>query len=159
LILLKRIGLALLVVLVGFQFIPTRYNQSTEVPSADFISTFKVPENIGDILHTSCYNCHSNNTSYPWYSIVQPIGLLLESHINKGKAELNFSEFSDYSGRQQKSKLKSMDNQVEKDEMPLSSYTFIHREARLSEKSKEILINYFDSLQDNLINLKIEPAK
>jgi hypothetical protein len=147
---LKGIGLALLVVLVGLQFFSTRTNLSKEIPSTDFILTYKVPDNIGNILQTSCYNCHSNNTNYPWYSRVQPIGWFLESHINKGKGELNFNEFSDYSVRKQKSKLNSMVNQVEKGEMPLSSYTLIHREARLSQESKIALVNYLNSLQDSL---------
>lgn len=149
--LLKRTGLALLVILVGLQFIPTRSNQTKEVPSSsDFIKTNKVPDDMGSILLTSCYNCHSNNTNYPWYSRVQPVGWFLENHINKGKAELNFSEFGSYSVRKQKSKLKSMTNQIEKDEMPLSSYTLIHRDARLSTESKKTLVDYFGALQDSL---------
>lgn len=148
--LLKRIGLAILVVLVGLQFIPTRSNQSKEVSSTDFILTYKVSGEVGRVLHTSCYNCHSNNTDYPWYSRVQPIGWFLENHINQGKAELNFSEFGSYSVRKQKSKLSSMANQIEKDEMPLSSYTLIHRDARLSKEGKKALVDYFNALKDSL---------
>lgn len=148
--LLKLLVVVFLVVLVGLQFIPTRTNQSTGMPTTDFIVSYRTPENIGNILHTSCYNCHSNNTKYPWYSHVQPVGWFLESHINNGKEELNFSEFGSYSVRKQKSKLKSMANQIEKDEMPLSSYTFIHREARLSNKSKIALIDYLNALRDSL---------
>ena len=149
--LLKRIGLAMLIVLVGLQFIPTRSNQSKEVgPSTDFIKTNEVPENIGRILLTSCYNCHSNNTNYPWYSRVQPIGWFLENHINNGMAELNFSEFGSYSVRKQKSKLSLMVSQVAKDEMPLTSYTFIHREARLSQENKKSLMDYLIALQGSL---------
>lgn len=148
--LLKRIGLTLLVVLVGLQFIPTNSNQSTEVTSSDFIKSNKVPEEVGLMLHISCYNCHSNNTIYPWYSRVQPVGWFLENHINKGKAELNFSEFRTYSVRRQKSKLESMANQIEKNEMPLSSYTLIHRDARLSPESKKALLDYLYALHDSL---------
>jgi hypothetical protein len=147
---LKRIGIVIVVVLVGLQFFPTRTNQSTEVPTTDFILSYRAPENIGNILHTSCYNCHSNNTNYPWYSHVQPVGWFLESHINKGKKELNLSEFGSYSVRRQKSKLKSMVNQVDKGEMPLSSYTLIHRDARLSQDQKKALVNYLDSILDSL---------
>ncbi|WP_318348106.1 heme-binding domain-containing protein [Aquipluma nitroreducens] len=149
--LFKRIGLVTLVVLVSLQFIPTRSNQSAEVPSTDFVLTYKVPGEVGRILHTSCYNCHSNNTDYPWYSRVQPVGWFLENHINKGKAELNFSEFGTYSLRKQKSKIQSMVSQIEKDEMPLLSYTFIHREARLSKESKKALLGYLSALQDSLL--------
>lgn len=145
---LKIIGIVLLVALVGLQFIHTRTNQSTSVPPTDFVKTFKVPEQIVKMLHTSCYNCHSNNTNYPWYSRVQPIGWLLKNHINKGKEELNLSEFGAYSGRKQKSKLKSMISQVEDGEMPLTSYTLLHREARLSAENKSALIEYLKELKD-----------
>ena len=147
---LKFIGIVILVVLVGIQFFPIRTNQSTEVPTTDFVVSYQVPENIENILHTSCYNCHSNNTNYPWYSYVQPVGWFLESHINKGKKELNFSEFGSYTVRKQKSKLKSIVNQVEKGEMPLSSYTLIHRDARLSQDQKKALVNYINSVLDSL---------
>lgn len=148
--LLKWIGLVLLVLLVGLQFISTRSNRSSALPSTDFVKTFKVPDGVENILSVSCYNCHSNNTNYPWYSRVQPVGLYLENHIIKGKEELNFSEFGDYSSRKQKSKLKAMISQVEKGEMPLKSYTFIHRDARLSKEDKKTLVNYFNSIQDSL---------
>jgi hypothetical protein len=147
---LKRIGLVILVGLVGLQFIPTSSNQSVEVPPTDFVLTYKVSKEVGRVLHSSCYNCHSNNTDYPWYSHVQPVGWFLGNHINKGKAELNLSEFGSYSVRKQKSKLNSMANQIEKNEMPLSSYTFIHHEARLSQENKKALVDYFNTLKDSL---------
>lgn len=148
--LVKLIGLAILIVLVGIQFIHTRRNQIAEIPSTDLILTYKISEEVGRQLHTYCYDCHSNNTTYPWYSRVQPIGWFLENHINKGKSELNFSEFGSYSARKQKSKLKSMVNQIGKDNMPLSSYTFIHRDARLSQECKKTLVAYLNALQDSL---------
>jgi len=147
---LKIIGLVLLVTLVGLQFFPTGANQSTTVPTSDFVNKYKVPEQVAQMLHTSCYNCHSNNTDYPWYSSVQPVGWFLENHINKGKEELNFSEFGSYSGRKQQSKLTSMISQVEDDKMPLPSYTFIHHEARLSAENKETLIEYFKEIKESL---------
>ncbi len=143
---LKIAGLVLLVVLVGLQFIPTRTNQSSEVPSTDFVKTHETPEEVAGILHASCYNCHSNNTSYPWYSRVQPVGLFLKNHIEKGKDELNLSEFGSYSSRRQLSKLKSMVSQIEDDEMPLPSYTLLHPEARLSQEKKKVLVDYLNAL-------------
>ncbi|MEX2427532.1 MAG: heme-binding domain-containing protein [Bacteroidales bacterium] len=147
---LKIIGLVLLVVLMGLQFVPTGFNRSTTVPTSDFVKTYKVPGQVAQMLRTSCYNCHSNNTNYPWYSRVQPAGWFLENHINKGKEELNFSEFGSYSGRKQQSKLTSIISQVEDDKMPLASYTFIHQEARLSVENKRILTEYFKELIESL---------
>tara|TARA_R110002050_G_scaffold24157_5_gene64613 strand:- start:2321 stop:2767 length:447 start_codon:yes stop_codon:yes gene_type:complete len=145
---LKITGLVLLVALVVLQFISTRSNQSTTVLSTDFAKTYDVPEDVRSILAVSCYNCHSNNTNYPWYSRVQPVGWYLENHIKKGKEELNLSEFGSYSTRKQKSKLKSMISQVDDGEMPLASYTFIHREACLSENSKKRLVDYLKTLNE-----------
>ena len=142
----KRITIALIVVLVGLQFIPTSSNQKTAVSSADFIQTLNVPENIGQMMVTSCYDCHSNTTNYPWYSKIQPLAWFLKKHIEEGKEELNFSEFESYSARRQKSKLKSMVKQIEKNEMPLASYTMIHRDARLSQVDRKTLIDYLNSL-------------
>lgn len=146
--LLKITGLVLLVVLVGLQFFPAETNHSTVVPSTDFVKTYETPEQVAQILRASCYNCHSNNTDYPWYSKVQPVGWLLEDHINKGKEVLNLSEFGSYSGRRQQSKLTSMINQIEDDKMPLPAYTFIHREARLSKEKKKTLLDYLRTLQE-----------
>ncbi len=146
--LLKIIGLVLLVVLVGLQFFPARTNNSSTVPSTDFIKTYKAPKQIAQTLNASCYDCHSNNTKYPWYSKVQPVGWLLEDHINDGKEVLNLSEFGSYSGRKQQSKLISMISQIEDDKMPLPSYIFIHREARLSKENKKTLLDYLRTLQE-----------
>ena len=145
---LKIIGLVLLVVLVGLQFFPIGTIHSTTIPSTDFVKTYKAPEDIAQTLQSSCYNCHSNNTEYPWYSKVQPVGWLLEDHINKGKEVLNLSEFGSYSSRRQQSKLMSMISQIEDDKMPLASYTFIHRDARLSKEKKKTLLDYLRTLKD-----------
>lgn len=136
----------ILIILVGIQFIPTIINKQSIDNSKDFITIYDVPKAIGTQLKTSCYDCHSNNTIYPWYSKIQPINMLLSKHINDGKEELNLSEFETYSKRQKKSKLKSMISQIKKDEMPLSSYTLLHWDASLSENDKKDILIYLDKL-------------
>ncbi len=144
---LKIIGLVLLVVIVVLQFFPPKYNHSTIVTSADFVNTFKTPENVAQILHNSCYNCHSNNTIYPWYNKVQPIGWILENHISNAKERMNFSEFGSYSSKEQQGKLNAIVNMVQKDKMPLPEYAFMHTEARLSKEKKKIFIDYMKTLE------------
>lgn len=134
---------------MGIQFIPTIRNQSNVVLETDFSKTFDVPYNIQNLIKNSCYDCHSNNTNYPWYNKIQPASWLLENHIQEGKKELNFSEFGSYSKRRQKSKLKSIKSQIEKNEMPLSSYTFIHRDVKLSENDKELIYNWLNELKND----------
>jgi len=147
---IKITGIILLVAFIGIQFMPKKYNESDTVLATDFMTTFNVPKNIETQLITSCYDCHSNNTYYPWYNKIQPVAWLMEDHINEAKGELNFSEFGDYSKRRQKSKLKSIMSQIRDDEMPLWEYTVMHSDAKLSEKDKEILEEWIENLRDNL---------
>jgi len=137
----------LLIAFVGIQFMPTIRNQNNEVLETDFTKTFTVPTNIQNLLKNSCYDCHSNNTNYPWYNKIQPVSWFLEHHIKEGKKELNFSEFGGYSERRQKSKIKSIISQVRDDEMPLWTYTLIHRDTKLSEDDKKLITNYLNELK------------
>lgn len=146
----KIIAVVLLVAFVGIQFVPTERNQSDVVPKTDFMLVNSVPDHIKSKLQTSCYDCHSNNTQYPWYNKVQPIAWFLEDHIKEGKAELNFNEWDSLSNRRKKSKLRSIIKQIENDEMPLDSYTLIHREASFSEAEKQELIQWVERLKDSI---------
>jgi hypothetical protein len=74
----------------------------------------------------------------------------MENHIKNGKTELNFNEWADYSNRRKKSKLKSIISQVKDDEMPLNSYTIIHKDAAFSETEKQEMIQWMTQLRDNL---------
>ena len=146
----KIIALILLVGFVGIQFVPTDLNQSDTVPKTDFLLVNNTQENISALLQESCYDCHSNNTEYPWYNKVQPVAWVLEDHINEGKEELNFNEWDAYSNRRKNSKLKSIISQVKDDEMPLASYTLIHKDAKLSNSEKTLIIDYMKNLKETL---------
>jgi len=147
---LKIIAIIALVALIGIQFVPTSRNQSDIVPVTDFISTNNPPKEVASILRTSCYDCHSNNTKYPWYNKIQPVAWYLEDHVSHGKEEFNFSEFGDYSDRRKKSKLKSFISQLEKDKMPLESYTLINRDAKISDSEKELVLSWVNKLLDSI---------
>ena len=142
-----KIIFVLLIIGVGIQFIPTSINQDRKEsnPTA-FVKLYSPSLEVQNILKNSCTDCHSNYTAYPWYNKLQPMSWFLEHHIKEGKSELNFDEFDTYSDRKKRNKLTSIKGQIEENEMPLSSYTLIHRESKLSNKEKEILIFYFDSL-------------
>ena len=105
---------------------------------------------ISALLQESCYDCHSNNTEYPWYNKVQPVAWFLEDHIQEGKDELNFNEWAEYSDRRKNSKLRSIISQIEEDKMPLDSYTLIHKDAILSDEDKRVIIDYMTALKDSL---------
>ncbi len=146
----KTIAWVLLIAFVGIQFFPTERNQSEAEYASDFMEVNTVPPMVQNKIKFSCYDCHSNNTDYPWYNTLQPVAWYLENHINEGKAELNFNEWATYSNRRKKSKLRSIISQLEDGEMPLDSYTLVHRDALLSEVNKKAIIDYVNTLKDSL---------
>jgi hypothetical protein len=148
--LFKKAILLLLIAVVGIQFLPTTRNQNNEVLETDFLKTFTAPNNVRNLLKNTCYDCHSNNTNYRWYNKIQPLSWLLDNHLKEGKKQLNFSEFGTYSERKQKSKLKSVISQIKENKMPLSTYALIHKDAKLSEKNKELLTKWLIQLRDSL---------
>ena len=150
----KKILLAILVVIIVIQFIQPARNKSGQVLSSDISKLYSIPAPVQSVLKNACYDCHSNNTNYPWYSNIQPGGWWLASHIRGGKAELNFSEFGDYSSRKQRSKLNSIAKTIEDGTMPFASYTFIHKNARLTKDQKAVLINWANSTKDSLLITK-----
>jgi len=136
--------------LIVIQFFPITLNESDTVPQSDFMVENQVPATIKNRLQVSCYDCHSNNTDYPWYSKIQPAAWYLEDHIQEGKDELNFNEWAEYSDRRKNSKLRSIISQIEEDKMPLDSYTLIHKDAILSDEDKRVIIDYMTALKDSL---------
>nr|WP_293833302.1 heme-binding domain-containing protein [uncultured Arsenicibacter sp.] len=129
----KRILIAAGVLLVAIQFIrPARNTGSADGPQ-DITHAVAVPAPVLTMLKTACYDCHSNQTAYPWYATVQPVGLWLGHHVDEGKEELNFSEFATYAPKRMAHKLEEIAEEVEEGHMPLPAYTLIHTDAKLTE--------------------------
>ncbi|TDS19052.1 heme-binding protein [Maribacter caenipelagi] len=147
---LKIIAWLALVALIVIQSFPIILNESDTVPQSDFMVENQVPATIKNRLQISCYDCHSNNTDYPWYSKIQPAAWYLKDHIQEGKDELNFNEWATFSDRRKNSKLRSIISQIEEDKMPLDFYTLIHRDAILSDEDKRMIIDYMTALKDSL---------
>ncbi len=146
----RKILLVILVAFIAIQFIQPARNQSGQVLSTDIAMAYQIPDTVQAILKLACYDCHSNNTRYPWYTYVQPVGWLLANHIRDGKEELNFSEFGSYSNRRKQSKLKSIQSQVRDGDMPLYSYTLLHNKARLTDEQKQFIIDWAQKMKDSL---------
>jgi hypothetical protein len=148
---LKKILLVVAVVLVGIQFFRPAKNLSSGVPGNDDIMVrFPPPSDVRHVLEIACYDCHSNNTRYPWYAEVQPTSWWLASHIADGKRALNFSEFGAYTAKRQGRKLTAITDQVGDREMPLPSYTWIHRDARLTDAQIKAVTDWADALHDKV---------
>jgi hypothetical protein len=146
----KKILLGLLIIVVIIQFIQPARNKNGQVFPTDISKIVSMPENVQTVLKTACYDCHSNNTQYPWYINIQPVGWMLARHIKEGKEELNFSEFGSYSTRRRVSKLKSIENSIKDGTMPIPSYTIIHKNAMLTKEEKERIIDWAKITRDRL---------
>jgi hypothetical protein len=149
---IKKILLAILIVLIVIQFIQPARNKNGQVLATDISKMVSLPRDVQIILKTACYDCHSNNTNYPWYTNIQPVGWMMARHIKEGKEELNFSEFGSYAARRQLNKLKSIENSIKDGSMPISSYTIIHKNARLTNEEKALIIDWAKITRDSLAN-------
>ena len=146
---LKLIFMVLLVVVLLMQLARPQKNTAAVPAGKAFIDTFKVNEQVNAILAVSCYDCHSNNTNYPWYSEIQPMAWLMEKNIIDGKEKLNFDDLPPYGSRKFNSKVSQITKQIEQGKMPLDSYLWMHKGARLNTEDKKLLIDYFNSLAYN----------
>jgi Haem-binding domain len=146
----RKLALLLLAALIIIQFFRPAKNIGSTMSSNDISKAWPVPPNVDTILQASCYDCHSNNTRYPWYFNIQPVAWWLNDHILEGKKEINFSEFASYRVRRQYKKMEEIIEQVKEDEMPLYSYTLLHRNAGLSKDQKLSLTSWAAAIRDSI---------
>eukprot|EP01029_Cantina_marsupialis_P018085 TRINITY_DN411711_c0_g1_i1.p1 TRINITY_DN411711_c0_g1~~TRINITY_DN411711_c0_g1_i1.p1 ORF type:complete len:140 (-),score=19.90 TRINITY_DN411711_c0_g1_i1:313-732(-) len=131
---MKRTLLIFLLVFVVMQFF--QIEKTNEVTSKDL--EIKAPENIMTVFKTSCYDCHSNEVKWPWYSNVAPFSWAIKRHVKNGRAWLNFSVWETYSEEEKQKKMKEIFRTVYA-AMPLESYLWIHDEANLTKEQRTMI--------------------
>lgn len=146
----KKIALIAIVLIILIQFFKPEKNISASPQPMAIGKKYAVPTEVGSILKTACNDCHSNNTRYPWYNNIQPFAWFLSYHVKDGKKELNFDEFSSYSFKKQDHKLEEVVEMVKEGEMPLTSYTLVHRDAKLNQEQQQQLIDWANALRGEL---------
>ena len=142
---MKKIVLGFLVVLILIQFIRPEKNESSDMTN-HISQVVDIPSEVNEIIKTSCADCHSNFTKYPWYSEIAPISWYLAQHVKEGKEHLNFSEWTTYNKNQQSHIQKDLEEVLESHEMPLKSYLIMHEEAKLSKEQNETLLNWVKTI-------------
>src|SRR5690606_26519264 len=149
---LKKATIMVIVLLVAIQFFKTKENKSIQVSENAITQHYDVPENIQNILKTSCYDCHSNYTNYHWYNKIQPINWWLADHINEGKEELNLDEFNAYSTKKKLHKLDEVIETIKDNEIPLKSYTHTHSNSKVSDKDKNEIYSSVDKIKTETLS-------
>ena len=105
----------------------------------------KAPSEVKTILKNSCYDCHSNQTNWPFYSYIAPVSWLVSRDVNKGRNNLNFSEWNNLSIEKINKIKDEIAEEISEDEMPLPIYVFIHSDASLSNEQKLVIKNWADA--------------
>jgi hypothetical protein len=145
----KKIIYGLLALLVIIQFIRIDKTNPEVDPELDFVVLSNTPRDIQNLLQSSCYDCHSNETIYPWYSNVAPVSWWIKKHVNDGRGHLNFSGWGEYDEKRKDHKLEEIIEEVEEHEMPLKSYLIMHSEAELKDTQREQLTTWIQSLRSS----------
>ena len=146
---LKKTALLLLIILLISQFFGPEKNEGSLESVTAFIAETNPPENVKKILETTCFDCHSAKTTYPWYNNITPVNYWLDAHVKDGKKHLNFSKWNDYSVKKKEHKMDELYEEVEKGEMPLNSYTWTHSEANLTQEQIDAVVVWGKKVQDN----------
>lgn len=144
----KKIILVSLVVLIGIQFIrPSRRTPKVD-PNSGFIALTATPPETAKLIKTACYDCHSYETKYPWYANVAPVSWWMSNHIHDGRKHLNFSEWGMYPNKKRVNKMEDAAEEVSEGHMPISSYTWVHAGARLTDEQRQSLASYFEEMKN-----------
>jgi Haem-binding domain len=146
---IKKILFGIAIILIIIQFIRPSKNLSDDT-SKDIRVIYAEPEEVKAILERSCNDCHSNKTIYPWYAEIQPVGWWLNNHVVNGKRHFNLNNFTTLRVAEQKKKLEDFMEQIKKNDMPLSSYTLIHKNAELSQADKQTLNAWCQQIIDTM---------
>jgi Haem-binding domain len=147
----KIVLLALAVIFIAIQFIPGGLPENKPEDERSLVHSDLVTENVMTQLRTSCFDCHSNQTSFPWYSKLAPTSWWLAGHINDGKSHLNFSEWEDNSRREKIGLLEEIKGEVDAGKMPLKSYLIVHRDARLNAEEVAALVKWTEDATSLLL--------
>lgn len=121
-------------------------NNPSFVPAHDLLALHPATSNTADLLHAACYDCHSNQTHWPWYAHINPISGFVSGHVRHGRGELNFSNWQEISNEDISVVGKACVKHIKDHSMPIASYQWLHPKARLSEAERIQLVNYFLNL-------------
>ncbi len=143
---LKSFWFWLFTAFIAIQFVPMSVPATLEGKAE---SEIEAPAEVRDILKRSCYDCHSNSLTYPWYAHIAPSSWFAKSHVEKGRKQINFSTWKEYNQEKQLKLLEKLPKSIVI-RMPLSSYLWLHEEAKLSKEEKKLLIEWAKKLKEEI---------
>jgi len=147
---LRWSGIAVFTVFVILQFFRSERTNPPVDPSNTIFAVVHVPEDVRTILERSCFDCHSNETRWPWYSAIAPAMWAVAHDVEEGREHLNFSEFGAYKPLSAVAKLDMVCEQIINRNMPLPEYLALHPGAQMSKGDVDILCDWVENARDSL---------
>jgi hypothetical protein len=145
----------ILIIIAGIgiiiQFVPSPLPGNSETETYDFISENKVPADIGKLIQTSCYDCHSQEVKYPWYSYIAPVKWQIAKDVNMGRKNLDFSYWDQLEKREKLKKLSEIADEVSLGSMPMRIYTIMHKDARLSQLQRDQIVTWTEEFAEKIL--------
>lgn len=144
----KNIGFIILLVFIAAQFFSPKKNKGDIAELKTFYAETNPPKKVKIILENSCFDCHSNNTTYPWYNNITPVNYWLNHHVKDGKKHLDFTKWNNYSLKEKAHKMEELYEEIEHGEMPLKPYTWTHADAKLSTEQIQLVVSWGKSVEE-----------
>lgn len=142
----RKVGVLIIIILIVIQFVQPERNIAEGPYENDISIAHDMPKDLHDMLVNKCYDCHSNNTRYPWYFSIQPVGWWLAAHVHEGKEHLNFSEFKTYSPKKAADQFEELEEVTEEGSMPLKAYLILNPEKELTEGDKRMILEWLKTV-------------
>jgi len=146
------VTLAVVAVLIIIQFFQPEKNVTKAATTDEIFFQLKCDQLVKKNIVNACFDCHSNNTRYPFYSRFAPVSWMMANHIREGKAKMNFSDWGKYDKKEQLKYLDEICEVVTEGEMPLKSYTFMHSSAILNQDDVENICKWTDTASEEVFS-------
>ncbi|MEN8125977.1 MAG: heme-binding domain-containing protein [Bacteroidota bacterium] len=147
---IKKILIALGVIIVVLQLIPNDIPEVIKENKSDLMVNNQIPDSVAYFLRVACYDCHSNESNYPWYSNVAPVSWLVARDVKLGKSELNFSEWETHDKMKKANLLEDIVETVSDGIMPLKIYPLTHPEAKLKKSERQLIVDWAEIFAESL---------
>jgi hypothetical protein len=152
----KNIAIFFVFLFLAIQSIRIDKTTSPVNSETDFIALTSANSEVAGMLKTACYDCHSNQPIYPWYTNIAPVSWWIKHHIDEGSHHLNFSIWGTYKEKRKNHKLDECIEMIEEGEMPMSSYTLMHGDAKLTDAQKLQLVEFFKAQKTVMLDVAKE---
>ena len=142
---IKIVFIFLIIAFVVIQFFRPDRTTTTVYGENHITKKLNVPDNVHQIFKRSCFDCHSDHTTWPWYTNIAPASWLVAKDVSNGRTKMNFSEWGKIPESKREARLEAICEEIKEGEMPLKEYLYLHGDAKLSQQEKDLLCSWVEA--------------